>query len=84
MNTKQTPEQAASEALRCYADYMGYSPNQYAARQTIIKAFQDRERLLEACELVMQAVYHISNDDPHIWNSKARHVLMEAIEKAKS
>ena len=50
---KQTPEQAALEALQIYSDYMGYSPKQYDARQTIIKAFQDRERLLSACEFLV-------------------------------
>ena len=51
MNTKQTPEQAAAEALDVYihgtnADYLrGY--------KSIIKAFQDRARLLEVLEAII-------------------------------
>ena len=54
MNPKQTPEQAALEALQIYADgqesSQGFGENYTAARQSIIKAFQDRERLLAVLE----------------------------------
>ena len=48
MNTKQTPEQSAEDVLYSYSNGSVYDIE--AARQTIIKAFQDRERLLDALE----------------------------------
>ena len=57
MNTKQTPGQAAVEALQIYADgqesSQGFGENYTAARQSIIKAFQDRARLLEVLEAIL-------------------------------
>ena len=51
--TDKTPEQAAVEALQVYTDKFGHSDNQYAARQTIIKAFQDRAELLASMERIL-------------------------------
>lgn len=54
MTSKYTPEeQAALDALRGYSEWMGFSPEQYAARQSIIRAFQDRARLLAVLEGIL-------------------------------
>ena len=60
MNPKQTPEQAAGEALIGYADGLdasldgrGFGENHEAARQSIIKAFQDRAELIAVLEDVL-------------------------------
>ena len=65
MNTKQTPEQAARKALQDYD------------LQTIIKAFQDRERLLAALEPILS---WDDSDIPLYMLDNAR----DAIAKAKS
>ena len=63
MDAKQTPELAAHEALLGYADLLDasnhgreYSDKHKSARKSIIKAFQDRERLLVALEEIMASV----------------------------
>ena len=53
MNTKQTPEQAATGALLSYSEEIG--EKHAAARQSIIKAFQDWASLLEACEYLIKS-----------------------------
>ena len=54
MNTKQTPEQAAMEAMRKYSEWQNkHTITQYDSRQTIIKAFQDREELLAVLESII-------------------------------
>ena len=63
---KQTPEQAADEAMQYYAErkfvseagvtVIGFGEKHEAARQSIIKAFQDRERLLVVLDNVMLAL----------------------------
>ena len=51
MEAKQTPEQAAIEAMRTYASWLDAE-----ARQTIIKAFQDRAAILEALDSLAMAL----------------------------
>ena len=73
MNTKQTPEEAAMEAMHTYAERFtsiqygrGHSTNHGAvydaARQTIIKAFQDRAELLAALESIIIRWDDLPND----------------------
>ena len=84
MNTKQTPEQAAVEALqRCYDGVcdvgVAYSAKHAVARQSIIKAFQDRESLLDALEGILS-----HNDQDVDLPSWMLNDARAAIEKAKS
>ena len=84
MKTKQTPEHEALEALQVYTDKFGYSDNQYAARQAIIKAFQDRAELLAAIKELLRVcisrgtMLNLSNEGPVIDSARA------IIAKAKS
>ena len=71
MNTKQTPEQAAMEAMRKYSEWQNkHTITQYDSRQTIIKAFQDRERLLLALKGLIKssaiAFLDLNNETQHI------------------
>ena len=84
---KQTPEQAAFDALQIYADGLdatlddsdAYTAKHEAARQTIIKAFQDRADLLTAVEgLLAVCAKRGIKQGPRLNNARA------AITKAKS
>ena len=86
MNTKQTPEQAAMDALRVYVALDpclpyddGLGAKHAAARQTIIKAFQDRAELLAA----MEGIFLWGNRF-QLMPSHLREKVIAAIEKAKS
>ena len=63
MNTKQTPEHEAHEALRLYAEWL-YSrfedgdQDRMDLQQPIIKAFQDRAELIDALGDMMAVFGH--------------------------
>ena len=91
MNTKQTPEQAADEVLRAYngphtnLDSRGFlQTNRDNARQDIIKAFQDRERLLEAMESLSKNKSAEYGHDHEWMASDMRATARAAIDKVKS
>ena len=79
MNTKQTPEQAAHEALSFIDNDMVYTQEQWDKRQSIIKAFQDRAELLAA----MEGIFLWGNRF-QLMPSHLREKVIAAIEKAKS
>ena len=92
MNTKQTPEQDAMSAMLGYADYLdssrydrdyrNYRPSHSAARQTIIKAFQDRAELLAALESI--ANNRFTEHDHESKANEMRLIASDAISKAKA
>ena len=83
MNTKQTPEHEALEALQVYTDKFGRSDNQYAARQSIIKAFQDRDSLLDALEAIALKMSSGHGFSYEWMVSDMKATALAAIEKAK-
>ena len=84
MKTKQTPEDAADESLRGYSDWSPSRPSQYNARLSIVKTFQDRERLLIACELAEENLAPACTGD-HLITGKhlTLMILRDAIAIAK-
>ena len=89
MNTKQTPEQYALDALRAYEGLddsfvygTGLSAKHMAARQTIIKAFQDRAELLASIKELLRVcisrgtMLNLSNEGPVL--DSARAIILKA------
>ena len=86
---KQTPEQAEVVALLAYIDGLvvnldgkGYNHLYVAAKHSIIKSFQDRERLLEALESIANNKF--TEYDHEAKANEMSLIAIDAIKKAKS
>ena len=76
MDAKQTPEQAAKQAMYTYVD--GSNVDSIVGYKSIIKAFQDREMLLAVLEPLLADKYLVD-----IIHSDRRRAARAAISKAK-